>query len=328
MASSWVAEWQDGYMASLVLVLLWCMPIAGGLEVDMAGMTQMVFLHDNVTITCKIPGSPRLDIDTVGIIWFVKNELNKSEVKVFEFYGNHTESFRPGATVPLLGLESGDASLHLPEVQLWEAGEYRCMLVVTPDKAEGKTMLEVVACPTIRLFVKPSTVRNDEEEHIICELDGFYPEAFSIKWGKYTLKDSQFQEITEGHVTGPTLKNDDGTFNVSSYLTLKPSLEDHGTTYQCVVLHRSLLVPKRLNVTLSEEGAKDVRYAFLAFLVLLFPAAYALWRWRRQTELGGAGRQRRLRPRLEGTGGDWRGGRGRRRQGPARNTESRSPHYN
>lgn len=110
----------------------------------MAEMTQMVFLHDNVTITCKIRGSPRLDIDTVGIIWFVKNELNKSEVKVFEFYGNHLESFRPGAMVSLLGLESGDASLHLPEVQLWEAGEYRCMLVVTPDKAEGKTMLEVV----------------------------------------------------------------------------------------------------------------------------------------------------------------------------------------
>nr|XP_048316479.1 natural cytotoxicity triggering receptor 3 ligand 1-like [Myodes glareolus] len=279
MASSCVIEWQAGYLASLALVLLWCMPMAGGLDVDMAEMTQMVFLHDNVTITCKIRGSPRLDIDTVGIIWFVKNELNKSEVKVFEFYGNHLESFRPGATVPLLGLESGDASLHLPEVQLWEAGEYRCMLVVTPDKAEGKTMLEVVAYPTIRLFVKPSTVRNDEEEHIICELDGFYPEAFSIKWGKYTLKDSQFQEITEGHVTGPTLKNDDGTFNVSSYLTLKPSLEDRGTTYQCVVLHRSLLVPKRLNVTLSEEGTKDVHFAFFAFLVLLLPAAYTLWRW-------------------------------------------------
>ncbi|XP_059115397.1 natural cytotoxicity triggering receptor 3 ligand 1 [Peromyscus eremicus] len=219
----------------------------------MAGTTQMVFLHDNVTIACKIPGSPRLDIKTVGIIWFRKNELDDSEVKVFEFYGNHLESFRPGAMVSLSGLESGDASLHLPEVQLGEAGEYRCMLVVTPEKAEGKTILEVVAYPTIRLFVKPATVRNDEEEHIICELDGFYPEAFSIKWGKYTLKDSQFQEITEGNITRPTIKNDDGTFNVTSCLTLKPSLEDHGTTYQCVVLHRSLLVPRRLNVTLSEK---------------------------------------------------------------------------
>lgn len=92
------------------------------------------------------------------------------------------------------------------------------------------------------------------EEHIICELDGFYPEAFSIKWGKYTPKDSQFQEITEGYVIDPTVKNDDGTFNVTSRLTLKPYLEDHGTTYQCVVVHRSLIVPQRFNVTLSEKG--------------------------------------------------------------------------
>lgn len=111
--------------------------------------------------------------------------------------------------------------------------------------------------------MKPATVRNDEEKHIICELYGFYPEAVSIKWGKYTLKDSQFQEITEGNITHPTVKNDDGTFNVTSCLTLKPSLEDHGTTYQCVVLHRSLLVPRRLNVTLSEKGK------FLPMLSLL-----------------------------------------------------------
>lgn len=278
MGSSWASGWQADFMASLLLVLLRHVPTAGGLQVEMAGTTQMVFLHDNVTIACKIPGSPRLDIKTVGIIWFGKNELDDSEVKVFEFYGNHLESFRPGAMVSLSGLESGDASLHLPEVQLGEAGEYRCMLVVTPEKAEGKTILEVVANPTIRLFVKPATVRNDEEKHIICELYGFYPEAFSIKWGKYTLKDSQFQEITEGNITHPTVKNDDGTFNVTSCLTLKPSLEDHGTTYQCVVLHRSLLVPRRLNVTLSEKGAKDVYFAFLAFSLLL-PAAYVLWRW-------------------------------------------------
>nr|XP_042138276.1 natural cytotoxicity triggering receptor 3 ligand 1-like [Peromyscus maniculatus bairdii] len=279
MGSPWASGWQADFMASLLLVLLRHVLMAGGLQVEMAGTTQMVFLHDNVTIACKIPGSPRLDIKTVGIIWFGKNELDDSEVKVFEFYGNHLESFRPGAMVSLSGLESGDASLHLPKVQLGEAGEYRCMLVVTPEKAEGKTILEVVANPTIRLFVKPASVRNDEEKHIICELYGFYPEAVSIKWGKYTLKDSQFQEITEGNITHPTVKNDDGTFSVTSCLTLKPSLEDHGTTYQCVVLHRSLLVPRRHNVTLSEKGAKDVHFAFLAFSLLLLPAAYVLWRW-------------------------------------------------
>lgn len=135
---------------------------------EMAGTTQMVFLHDNVTIACKIPGSPRLDIKTVGIIWFGKNELDDSEVKVFEFYGNHLESFRPGAMVSLSGLESGDASLHLPEVQLGEAGEYRCMLVVTPEKAEGKTILEVVGKYSMEV-PRGSDVAGVSGEHVDCQ---------------------------------------------------------------------------------------------------------------------------------------------------------------
>ncbi|XP_051005341.1 natural cytotoxicity triggering receptor 3 ligand 1 [Acomys russatus] len=253
----------------------------GGLDVETTGRTQVAFLYDNVTIACKIPGSPQLDIKTVGIIWFCKNASAESEAKVFEFYGNHQVAFRPGAMVSLSGLKSGDASLHLPGVQLWEAGEYRCKLVVTPEKAEGTTMLEVVANPTIRLFVKPAAVSHNEERHIVCELYGFYPEAVSIRWERGTPKDSHFQEMTGSNVTGPTVKNKDGTFNVTSCLTVKPALEDDGTVYQCVVLHKSLLVPQRLNVTLPEKGSVDMYFYILIPCVLVIPTAFLFFLWKR-----------------------------------------------
>ncbi|XP_029412160.1 uncharacterized protein LOC115067736 [Nannospalax galili] len=144
-AEGWKGTHQDGCMAWnllwLLLLLLWCMSTAGALEVEMAEGTQLVSQNDNVIIPCKVPGSPHLDTKTMGIVWLQKNE---SEVTVFELYGNHLKALRPGAMVSRLGLERGDASLQLPGVQLWEAGEYRCKLVVTPEKAEGKTRLEVV----------------------------------------------------------------------------------------------------------------------------------------------------------------------------------------
>ncbi|KAL1769127.1 natural cytotoxicity triggering receptor 3 ligand 1 isoform X2 [Sigmodon hispidus] len=217
-------------------------------------MTQVVFLHDNVTICCKVPGSPHLDITTVGIIWFLKKECDKHEVSIYEFYGNHQKVSRPGANVSLLGLEWGDASLHLPRIELSEAGEYRCKLVVTPEQAEGITRLYVVAYPTMKLFVKPATERNGEEQHLICKLDGFYPEDFKIKWEKRTLKEPRLEVLTEGVDIGNTVENDDGTFSVTSSLSLKPALEDHGTVYYCVVSHRFLLVSERLNVTLLEKS--------------------------------------------------------------------------
>lgn len=117
---------------------------------------QMVFLHDNVTIVCEIPGLPHLDVTTVGIIWSLKNEWHGAEVPIYEFYGNHLKAFRPGASVSLLGLKRGDASLHLPRIELSEAGEYRCKLVVTPDQAEGTTRLDVVGKSSGKFPVVPS----------------------------------------------------------------------------------------------------------------------------------------------------------------------------
>lgn len=72
------------------------------------------------------------------------------ESEVFKFYGDQLEAVRPGANVSLLGLEHGDASLYLPRFELWEAGEYQCKVVVTPEKKEGTTRLEVVG----ELFVE------------------------------------------------------------------------------------------------------------------------------------------------------------------------------
>ncbi|XP_052618940.1 natural cytotoxicity triggering receptor 3 ligand 1-like [Peromyscus californicus insignis] len=278
VGSSWVTG-----LLRMLLLLLWYMPVAGGLEVK-TEERQMVFLHDNVTVLCKIPGSPCLDITTVGIIWSRKKEWNESETSVYQFYGSHREAIRPGANVSLLGLERGDASLLLPRIELSEAGEYRCKLVVTPQKAEGTTRLDVVASPAMKLFVKPATERNGEEQHVICKLDGFYPEAFDVKWGKSTLNDPHFQAITEGIVTGPTVRNDDGTFSVTSSLALRPALEDHGNTFFCVVSHKSLLDSKRLSVMLPEKRPVEIYFTIvgpcvLLALVLALVIVYCLWRW-------------------------------------------------
>ena len=104
----------------------------------------MVFLNENATIFCKIPGFPHLDINSMGITWFRKAQVSETEIKLFEFFGDHKVAFRPGANVSPWRLKRGDASLQLPGVQLWEAGEYRCELVVTPQKAQGRVWLEVV----------------------------------------------------------------------------------------------------------------------------------------------------------------------------------------
>ena len=63
-------------------------------------------------------------------------------------------------------------------------------------------------------------VKDNEDKHILCKSSGFYPEDISITWKRWTQKEPQFQEISEDIITGPTIKNEDGTFNITSYLRL------------------------------------------------------------------------------------------------------------
>lgn len=111
---------------------------------EMAGRTQTVFLNDNITITCKIPGSPALDISTVGVVWFVRKKGSEEKVPVFEYYGDHEKAYRTGANISPEKLMRGEASLHLPAIQLSDAGEYFCKVVVTPEMDEKSVQLEVV----------------------------------------------------------------------------------------------------------------------------------------------------------------------------------------
>lgn len=110
----------------------------------MSGTSQTVLLNDNATIFCQVYGDPSPNITIMGVTWFWKNPGSATEVKLFEFFGGQQMTGRPGAMVPLKSLESGNASLQLPGIQLREAGEYRCEVVITPHKAVGQVKLEVV----------------------------------------------------------------------------------------------------------------------------------------------------------------------------------------
>ncbi|XP_070283091.1 natural cytotoxicity triggering receptor 3 ligand 1-like [Myotis yumanensis] len=240
------------------LLVLWCWVSTADLIVETEGKTQTVFLNDNVTISCKVPGFTHLNLKGMGVIWYRKYQADETEHKVFEMYGdpNPKEVSRPGASVSSKALEKGDASLHLSDVQLRDAGEYRCEVVVTPEKAQETVVLKVLAFPKCTLFPEQAMAKDDGDEDILCEASGFYPKDINITWRIYTQENPQGQEISEGITNGPAIKNEDGTFNITSCLRLNHSLEHNVTTYQCVISHISLPTSMMLNFTLSGRGSE------------------------------------------------------------------------
>ncbi|XP_037006422.2 natural cytotoxicity triggering receptor 3 ligand 1, partial [Artibeus jamaicensis] len=246
-----------GFMRMLLVLVLGLPALrADSLRVEMAGETQTVLLNHNATISCLVLGTSQLDIKHMAVTWFRKNSVNGTYVRVFEFYGEHQEARRSGADVSLQGLAKGNASLQLPEVQLWEAGEYRCEVVNTPYKDQGTIFLKVVACPDISLSVEKAKVKDNDYQRLLCKSRGFYPNHINITWCEWNQEYSQCLNISENITTNAAIENDNKTFSVSSYLMPKHSPE-HGGTYQCMVQHMPLCTPQKKNITLPENGSES-----------------------------------------------------------------------
>ncbi|XP_010613460.1 natural cytotoxicity triggering receptor 3 ligand 1-like [Fukomys damarensis] len=248
----------------------------------MPGRSQIAYVNGNVTLSCQVPGCPSLDTRIMGVTWYRKDLVSEAEVKVFELYGDQQNAFRCGAMVSAQRLKRGDASLQLPGVGLGDAGEYRCELTVTPQKAKGWVLLEVLAKPDSTVFLEKTKV-SGKGRHLVCQSSGFYPEAINITWEKWTQKVPQHQVISKDICTGPTIKNKDGVFSITSYLKLNASLEDNGTIYQCVVEHPSLSISQKVNFTLLVIEAEKICHTWILFfscfgLILMLFLFLCIWR--------------------------------------------------
>lgn len=85
-----------------------------------------------------------LDIRKMGVTWTRKTFGMHEEQLLYEFFSGNHSPHRNGSRLNDSELRRGNASLFLPQIQTNEEGTYRCSVIVTPEKAEGTSSLEVV----------------------------------------------------------------------------------------------------------------------------------------------------------------------------------------
>ncbi|XP_068947185.1 uncharacterized protein [Petaurus breviceps papuanus] len=227
-----------------LLVLCWAQHAPGSLEVR-DEKTQIVSLNANVTIPCLLSGygSSPLNLSFIGVRWYLERWNSTNEDKIFEYNGGKWTQVRPGASISMSELRKGDASLHLPHIQLQEGGKYRCDIIIPPSLVQGTARLDVMAQPSSILLPPEITVTEKKAYTLKCTVTEYYPEPVYITWMKVLPgMQSLNVETFEGNSTN-SIRNSDGTFNATSSFVLHPVLEDNGTIYQCVVAHKSLLIP-------------------------------------------------------------------------------------
>ncbi|XP_066475476.1 uncharacterized protein [Tiliqua scincoides] len=268
--------------------LLGVLQAAETLEVKM-DVQVMAFLNSDVLLLCNISryNTPELDIKKMAAIWYLKTTGGNERRKVYSVVAGEHTSYRNGSQMDEKSLKKGSAALFLPQIQLNESGKYICDVAVTPSKAEGTTILEIVAKPAVILSPEKLTIERDKEKTISCAVNKFYPDSIVVQWQKNSKLTSDKSVPAEDICTGTFVVNEDGTFNITSKLKLQPSLQDDGNLYSCIVKHKSFSMEKVFSVTLTvTEPKENVVWvpALLIITVLIFViAVFVVYHWRCKT---------------------------------------------
>ncbi|XP_077309824.1 hemicentin-1-like [Lithobates pipiens] len=258
---------------NILYILLPLFTVTGALRVTMRMLVVSVLRDKDVTIHCDITGlNPGR---AIAVLWKRTSE-NGTENDVYEYNEGRVTVFRPGCSMEKTEIPKGNAELHIPRVQFSDEGEYTCTVINTPDKEEGKATLQVSAPPSADVNPANPTTEVGAEKTMTCEVHNFYPKDISIRWGQYRKGSPDCELLEIWTCVKNVLLNPDGTYNVTSLLTLNPKIEDNRNIYSCIISHRSLQTELSRNVTLTVTEREDTSGAVITAVVVTILIVFIL----------------------------------------------------
>ncbi|XP_077309820.1 hemicentin-1-like isoform X2 [Lithobates pipiens] len=258
---------------NILYILLPLFTVTGAQRVTMRTSVVSVLRDEDVTIHCDISDlNPR---SAIGVLWRRTSE-NGTENDVYEYDNGEVTIFRRGCSMKNIEIPKGNAELHIPRVQFSDEGEYSCTVTNNYVKETGRATLQVSAPPLADVTPADPTIEVGTERTMLCEVHNFYPKDISIRWGQYRKDSSDCETLDIWACVKKVLMNSDGTYNVTSLLTLNPKMEDNGNIYSCIISHQSLQSKLSRNVTITVKEREDTTGAVITAVVVTIVIVFLL----------------------------------------------------
>ncbi|XP_068116561.1 hemicentin-1-like [Hyperolius riggenbachi] len=268
---------------SVLSLLLIALVRSEDLKVTMGTSLISAKIGETVIISCYISN---IDINKVLAVEWKQTFENGTEKDVYVYNNGGVTPYREGSSMDVEEIRNGNANLHLPSVQISDDGEYTCSVINTPRHALGKTALQVSVQPSVTVTPEDVTIELGTEKSVMCEVSNFYPQTVTIHWVQFNKAFPGYVTLKNGICTAEHITNNDGTFNITSHMTLSPKKADDGSSYGCVVTHRSRDQETMKNFTLTVTEREDytgtiVGAMFGTLLCTLLTVACVLIYWMR-----------------------------------------------
>ncbi|XP_025960680.1 tapasin-related protein isoform X2 [Dromaius novaehollandiae] len=172
-------------------------------------------------------------------------------------------------------LGNGDASLKLQEVNVEDEGTYMCLVSTPQHQIQHVIQLQVAEPPRVRVIPEQVSFKRDVTTTLTCDIAGYYPLDVSVSWTQKTAEDEA--EITLSSIRFSShQQSQDGTYSITSYLSISSATVQAPATYSCHVSHVALEEPISVSAYLKapeKTGSEGLVGGFIAtviFSIVLF----------------------------------------------------------
>ncbi|XP_051478417.1 tapasin-related protein isoform X2 [Apus apus] len=232
-----------------------------------------VRLGSSVTLDCHFALAPSS--------WFFSLEWRRqhrgSGRSLFQYQvGSTSVEAQPKVHVDVVELlTSGDASLSLEEVSVGDEGTYICLLSTSLHQAQHIIQLQVAEPPRVHVIPAVVTFERGVTTTLTCNVAGYYPLDVSVSWTQKTPKGEVEISLSNTRFSSHR-QSRDGTYSISSYLSISSATVQAPATYSCHVSHMALAEPISVSARLKapeqtgSEGLVGTFIATVIFIVVLF----------------------------------------------------------
>ncbi|NXW41375.1 TPSNR protein, partial [Nyctiprogne leucopyga] len=228
-------------------------------------------LGSSVTLDCHFALAPSSSISSLE--W--RRQHRGSGRSLFWYQvGSTGPAAQPKVHVDVTELlGSGDASLSLQGVSVGDEGTYICLVSTPLHQAQHTIQLRVAAPPRVHMI--PAVVSFERDVMTLtCNIAGYYPLDVSVSWTQKTPEDEVEIPLSNVHFSSHR-QSRDGTYSITSYLSISSATVQAPATYSCHVSHVALAEPISVSAQLKvpEQTGSGLVGGFIAtiiFVVVLF----------------------------------------------------------
>ncbi|XP_039591727.1 uncharacterized protein LOC120515071 [Polypterus senegalus] len=231
----------------------------GSLVVHTSPTPQHCTAGSAIALSCTFPVPFGTPLHGIALKWTVSTVDNDHRT-LYTFDGTSEWQFYNHSTVDRLRLIQGDATLHLKNVTLSDAGHYTCTVFIPPEMGASTFRLAVSVLPSVTLSPEFPFVTIGEEKMLVCDIQNFYPMQIDIAWfiRKGALPESL--PVSQGVCTGIPVAYGNQTLSVQSQILIRATAEANGAIYTCQIKHQSYSSPFRINTTLTVVEATSASH--------------------------------------------------------------------